>query len=86
MLFQYLWHLNHFRMQQDLYVGNAIFADCNMGCNCPTKIWDPVCGSNGLSYMSACLAGCETFVGTGINMVIQPFFFFLTELLFYKQH
>lgn len=42
-----------------------------MNCNCPTKIWDPVCGDNGLSYMSACLAGCETSVGTGINMVFQ---------------
>ncbi|XP_019593751.2 solute carrier organic anion transporter family member 1A2 isoform X1 [Rhinolophus sinicus] len=58
-------------MQQDLYAGNAILADCNMDCNCPIKTWDPVCGSNGLSYMSACLAGCETFVGTGINMVFH---------------
>ncbi|KAM5252979.1 solute carrier organic anion transporter family member 1A2 isoform 2-T7 [Hipposideros larvatus] len=58
-------------MQQDLYVENAILADCNMNCNCPTKIWDPVCGSNGLSYLSACLAGCETFIGTGIKMVFQ---------------
>ncbi|XP_023379857.1 solute carrier organic anion transporter family member 1A2 [Pteropus vampyrus] len=63
--------LNHYRTAQDLYAGNAILADCNMDCNCPTKIWDPVCGSNSLSYMSACLAGCETFVGTGINMVFQ---------------
>ncbi|XP_004693285.1 PREDICTED: solute carrier organic anion transporter family member 1A2 [Condylura cristata] len=55
-------------MQQDLY---SILDDCNMNCNCPTKIWDPVCGDNGLSYMSACLAGCATSVGTGINMVFQ---------------
>lgn len=68
-------------MQRDLYVGNAILADCNMDCNCPTKTWDPVCGSNGLSYMSACLAGCETFVGTGINMVTQTFFFYRTFAL-----
>lgn len=58
-------------MSQDLLVGNTILDDCNMNCNCPTKTWDPVCGSNGLSYMSACLAGCETFVGTGLNMVFQ---------------
>ncbi|KAM5333580.1 solute carrier organic anion transporter family member 1A2 isoform 1-T3 [Glossophaga mutica] len=58
-------------MQQDSHAGNAILADCNSDCNCPTKTWDPVCGSNGLSYMSACLAGCETFVGTGLKMVFQ---------------
>ncbi|XP_008064018.2 solute carrier organic anion transporter family member 1A2 [Carlito syrichta] len=58
-------------IQQDLYIGNNIFADCNTNCNCPLKIWDPVCGVNGLSYMSACLAGCERSVGTGINMVFQ---------------
>uniref|UniRef100_A0A8C5ULC1 Solute carrier organic anion transporter family member n=1 Tax=Microcebus murinus TaxID=30608 RepID=A0A8C5ULC1_MICMU len=56
---------------KDLYVGNSILAACNMDCNCPTKTWDPVCGNNGLSYMSACLAGCETSVGTGINMEIH---------------
>ncbi|XP_055214440.1 solute carrier organic anion transporter family member 1A2 isoform X5 [Gorilla gorilla gorilla] len=56
---------------QDLYVENDIFADCNVDCNCPSKIWDPVCGNNGLSYLSACLAGCETPIGTGINMVFQ---------------
>lgn len=56
-------------MPQDLHVENVILADCNMDCNCPTKIWDPVCGNDGLSYMSACLAGCETSSGTGINMV-----------------
>uniref|UniRef100_A0A2K6MQU5 Solute carrier organic anion transporter family member n=1 Tax=Rhinopithecus bieti TaxID=61621 RepID=A0A2K6MQU5_RHIBE len=56
---------------QDLYMGNNIFANCNVDCNCPSKIWDPVCGNNGLSYPSACLAGCETSIGMGINMVFQ---------------
>ncbi|KAM9673880.1 solute carrier organic anion transporter family member 1A2 isoform 1-T2 [Trichechus inunguis] len=58
-------------MQHDLYGGNTIIADCNMDCNCPAKIWDPVCGDNGLSYVSACLAGCEKSIGSGINMVFQ---------------
>ncbi|XP_075409176.1 solute carrier organic anion transporter family member 1A2 isoform X3 [Tenrec ecaudatus] len=58
-------------MQHDLYVGSTIFADCNVNCSCPSKIWDPVCGDNGLSYMSACLAGCKESVGSGINMVFQ---------------
>ncbi|KAG3292292.1 solute carrier organic anion transporter family member 1A2 isoform X1 [Ictidomys tridecemlineatus] len=58
-------------IQQDLYVGNKVLDDCNRACNCPTKTWDPVCGDNDLSYMSACLAGCETSSGTGLNMVFQ---------------
>uniref|UniRef100_A0A2K5N5V0 Solute carrier organic anion transporter family member 1A2 n=1 Tax=Cercocebus atys TaxID=9531 RepID=A0A2K5N5V0_CERAT len=56
---------------QDLYMGNNVLANCNVDCNCPSKIWDPVCGNNGLSYLSACLAGCETSIGMGINMVFQ---------------
>ncbi|XP_031236905.1 solute carrier organic anion transporter family member 1A6-like [Mastomys coucha] len=50
---------------------NKFLADCNTRCSCLTKIWDPVCGDNGLVYMSPCLAGCEKSVGTGINMVFQ---------------
>ncbi|XP_052577400.1 solute carrier organic anion transporter family member 1A5-like isoform X2 [Peromyscus californicus insignis] len=54
-----------------LYVENKVLADCNTRCNCLTKTWDPVCGDNGLAYMSACIAGCEKSVGTGVNMVFQ---------------
>lgn len=72
-------------MQQDSYVENTILADCNRDCNCPTKTWDPVCGDNGVSYMSACLAGCETSVGAGINMVTHSIGLF-TELQFYALH
>ena len=55
-------------------------ADCNMDCNCPTKVWDPVCGNNGLSYTSACLAGCEISSGTGRKMVKYPIgLFFLNR-------
>ncbi|XP_049991225.1 solute carrier organic anion transporter family member 1A5-like isoform X3 [Alexandromys fortis] len=61
----------HERIQQPLYVENKILANCNTRCNCLTKMWDPVCGDNGIAYMSACLAGCEKSVGTGINMVFQ---------------
>nr|XP_048288522.1 solute carrier organic anion transporter family member 1A5-like isoform X1 [Myodes glareolus] len=58
-------------IQQPLYEDHKVLADCNTRCNCLTKTWDPVCGDNGLSYMSACLAGCEKSVGTGINMVFH---------------
>ncbi|KAK7833974.1 hypothetical protein U0070_004955 [Myodes glareolus] len=62
---------DHKRIQQPLYVENKILANCNTRCNCLTNTWDPVCGDNGIAYMSACLAGCEKSVGTGINMVFQ---------------
>uniref|UniRef100_A0A8L2QJT4 Solute carrier organic anion transporter family member n=1 Tax=Rattus norvegicus TaxID=10116 RepID=A0A8L2QJT4_RAT len=58
-------------VQHQLYVENKVLADCNTRCNCSTNTWDPVCGDNGLAYMSACLAGCEKSVGTGTNMVFQ---------------
>ncbi|XP_055461622.1 solute carrier organic anion transporter family member 1A5-like [Psammomys obesus] len=58
-------------LPQPLVVENEVLTDCNTRCSCLTKTWDPVCGDNGLAYMSACLAGCETSVGTGINMVFQ---------------
>ncbi|XP_013208276.1 solute carrier organic anion transporter family member 1A5-like isoform X3 [Microtus ochrogaster] len=61
----------HERIQQPLYVKKNVLAECSKTCNCLTKTWDPVCGDNGLSYMSACLAGCENSDGTGINMVFQ---------------
>ncbi|XP_041496946.1 solute carrier organic anion transporter family member 1A5-like [Microtus oregoni] len=58
-------------IQQPLYEDHKVLVDCNTRCSCLNKTWDPVCGDNGLSYMSACLAGCEKSVGTGINMVFQ---------------
>uniref|UniRef100_A0A672SVZ8 Solute carrier organic anion transporter family member n=1 Tax=Sinocyclocheilus grahami TaxID=75366 RepID=A0A672SVZ8_SINGR len=33
-------------------------AACLSGCNCYTSSLSPVCGSNGITYLSACLAGC----------------------------
>ncbi|GAB1291407.1 Solute carrier organic anion transporter family member [Apodemus speciosus] len=58
-------------IQHPLHVENKVLADCNTRCGCLMNTWDPVCGDNGLSYMSACLAGCEKSVGTGTHMVFQ---------------
>ncbi|XP_032379975.1 solute carrier organic anion transporter family member 1C1 isoform X2 [Etheostoma spectabile] len=33
--------------------------------------WDPVCGENGITYLSPCLAGCTTSSGSGRNMVFD---------------
>uniref|UniRef100_A0A8C0F6P0 Solute carrier organic anion transporter family member n=1 Tax=Bubo bubo TaxID=30461 RepID=A0A8C0F6P0_BUBBB len=53
------------------YHENAIFSECNSDCKCASNVWDPVCGDNGLTYVSACLAGCTTSVGHGKSTVFQ---------------
>uniref|UniRef100_A0A6Q2X7D0 Solute carrier organic anion transporter family member n=1 Tax=Esox lucius TaxID=8010 RepID=A0A6Q2X7D0_ESOLU len=47
------------------YHERALFSECNSGCLCSGKDWDPVCGENGITYVSACLAGL-TRVSTGM--------------------
>ncbi|KAM3832819.1 LOW QUALITY PROTEIN: solute carrier organic anion transporter family member 1B3-like [Vipera latastei] len=37
----------------------SLFSSCNSNCTCATSQWDPVCGDNGLTYVSACFAGCK---------------------------
>ncbi|ETE66088.1 Solute carrier organic anion transporter family member 1B3, partial [Ophiophagus hannah] len=37
----------------------SLSSACNSNCTCATSQWDPVCGENGLTYMSACFAGCK---------------------------
>lgn len=44
---------------------------CNVNCGCTTDVWDPVCGDNGMGYVSACLAGCLTSTGSGQDMVFN---------------
>ncbi|XP_053114561.1 solute carrier organic anion transporter family member 1A2-like [Hemicordylus capensis] len=58
-------------IDQVSYEGTTLYADCNHGCGCPAKVWDPVCGENGIAYISACLAGCEVSNGTGKNTVFK---------------
>uniref|UniRef100_F6Z8W3 Solute carrier organic anion transporter family member n=1 Tax=Monodelphis domestica TaxID=13616 RepID=F6Z8W3_MONDO len=45
------------------------FSSCNSDCNCNANLWDPVCGDDGLTYMSPCLAGCKSLVGHGKDTV-----------------
>ncbi|NXJ03782.1 SO1C1 protein, partial [Odontophorus gujanensis] len=47
----------------------GLFSECNMGCMCSQNDWDPICGENGITYISACLAGCQASNGTGKNTV-----------------
>uniref|UniRef100_A0A4X2LAN4 Solute carrier organic anion transporter family member n=1 Tax=Vombatus ursinus TaxID=29139 RepID=A0A4X2LAN4_VOMUR len=50
---------------------NIPFSFCNSDCNCDANVWDPVCGDDGLTYMSPCLAGCEYSVGHGKDLVFH---------------
>ncbi|XP_078703455.1 solute carrier organic anion transporter family member 4C1-like [Branchiostoma floridae x Branchiostoma belcheri] len=39
--------------------GSSLNASCNAACACPA-VFDVVCGSDGLEYLSSCYAGCTT--------------------------
>ncbi|KFQ71055.1 Solute carrier organic anion transporter family member 1A2, partial [Phaethon lepturus] len=58
-------------IEQVSYAENTLLAGCNRDCDCPLKIWDPVCGNNGITYVSPCLAGCKASRGTGRNVVFE---------------
>ncbi|XP_066489876.1 solute carrier organic anion transporter family member 1A2-like [Tiliqua scincoides] len=58
-------------IDQVFYGETSLNAECNHGCGCSTKVWDPVCGEDGITYVSACLAGCEVSNGTGKNTVFE---------------
>ncbi|KAJ6666251.1 hypothetical protein lerEdw1_000523 [Lerista edwardsae] len=47
----------------------TLISECNSGCQCSKNEWDPICGGNGITYVSACLAGCKMANGSGKNMM-----------------
>uniref|UniRef100_A0A8C6QHF7 Solute carrier organic anion transporter family member n=1 Tax=Nannospalax galili TaxID=1026970 RepID=A0A8C6QHF7_NANGA len=51
------------------YHERALFSDCNSRCNCSQTKWEPLCGDNGITYASACLAGCQTSIRSGENII-----------------
>lgn len=51
------------------YQERSLLSDCNSGCLCSRREWDPVCGENGITYVSPCLAGCTSSTGSGRNTV-----------------
>uniref|UniRef100_A0A2K6C3P6 Solute carrier organic anion transporter family member n=1 Tax=Macaca nemestrina TaxID=9545 RepID=A0A2K6C3P6_MACNE len=44
---------------------------CNSDCNCDESQWEPVCGNNGITYISPCLAGCKSSSGNKKSIVFH---------------
>ncbi|KAB0396201.1 hypothetical protein E2I00_013335, partial [Balaenoptera physalus] len=53
------------------YHERALFSDCNSRCKCSETKWEPMCGANGITYASACLAGCQTSTGSGKTTIFN---------------
>lgn len=51
------------------YDKRSVFTGCNSDCLCSASDWDPICGENGITYVSPCLAGCTSSAGSGKNTV-----------------
>uniref|UniRef100_A0A8C9PFR6 Solute carrier organic anion transporter family member n=1 Tax=Spermophilus dauricus TaxID=99837 RepID=A0A8C9PFR6_SPEDA len=51
------------------YHERALFSDCNSRCKCSETKWEPMCGENGITYASACLAGCQASNRTGRSVI-----------------
>ncbi|CAF0877365.1 unnamed protein product [Brachionus calyciflorus] len=43
---------------------NTSFSECNFNCNCYAS-YNPICGSNNVTYVSPCYAGCKIINETG---------------------
>ncbi|KAK5928067.1 hypothetical protein CgunFtcFv8_013159 [Champsocephalus gunnari] len=54
---------------ETLRVGEKPEAQCISQCNCFTSSISPVCGSNGVTYLSACFAGCTKTGRTGSTRI-----------------
>ena len=54
-------------------------SSCNVGCHCSSNEVALICGTNGLTYLSPCHAGCTTSYGADtqgfMNMVGQGHYY-----------
>ncbi|KAF3692845.1 Solute carrier organic anion transporter family member 1C1 Organic anion transporter F [Channa argus] len=51
------------------YDNHSLSTACNSYCSCSESDWDPVCGKNGITYVTPCLAGCTSSAGSGKDTV-----------------
>uniref|UniRef100_G1PBD6 Solute carrier organic anion transporter family member n=1 Tax=Myotis lucifugus TaxID=59463 RepID=G1PBD6_MYOLU len=48
------------------------YSPCNKNCECQTDSFTPVCGADGVTYLSACFAGCNSTNLTGCACLTGP--------------
>ncbi|GFR12858.1 solute carrier organic anion transporter family member 5A1 [Trichonephila clavata] len=49
-----------------------LYNECNAGCGCTRRVFEPVCGADGVStFFSPCFAGCPNMTGV-TSTLIQP--------------
>lgn len=66
-------------METISYDEHTVITECNSNCQCSPSDWDPICGENGITYVSPCLAGCTSTSGSGKNTVSKQM---LVEFVF----
>nr|XP_023672540.1 solute carrier organic anion transporter family member 1C1-like isoform X1 [Paramormyrops kingsleyae] len=57
--------------ESSIMSGTAVLSSCNAACKCPENQWDPICGPDGITYVSPCFAGCTSTSGSGRNMTFH---------------
>ncbi|XP_029372938.1 solute carrier organic anion transporter family member 1C1-like isoform X1 [Echeneis naucrates] len=63
--------LSYRSLEEVSYDKHSVVTACNANCFCSATEWDPVCGENGITYVSPCLAGCSSSAGSGKNTIFS---------------